>query len=108
MHLHDHCAITVTAAEPATDVIRRRVLVEGRVQGVGYRVSCAREARAAGVAGSVRNLPGGGVEAVFEGSPGPVDALVAWCRRGPSHAGVRTVRVSEQIPTGVTDFRIDG
>lgn len=91
-----------------SEVIRRRVVVEGRVQGVGYRVSCARQARAAGLAGTVRNLAGGGVEAVFEGAPGRVDDLVAWCRRGPSHAQVDAVRVSEAVPTGVTDFRIEG
>jgi acylphosphatase len=91
-----------------SDVIRRRVVVEGRVQGVGYRVSCARRARAAGLAGTVRNLPGGGVEAVFEGAPPGVEDLIAWCRRGPSHARVDTVRVSEAVPTGQTDFRIEG
>jgi len=91
-----------------SDVIRRRVVIEGRVQGVGFRVACAREARAAGVAGTVRNLAAGDVEAVFEGPPGRVDALVAWCRRGPSHARVDAVRVTDGVPTGVTDFRIEG
>jgi acylphosphatase len=88
------------------ETVRRRVLISGRVQGVGFRVACAREAAAAGLAGRVRNLPDGGVEAVFEG-PGPqVDALVAWCRRGPRGAVVRDVRVHDEAVTGASGFTI--
>jgi acylphosphatase len=88
------------------ETVRRRVLVSGRVQGVGYRVACAREAAAAGVAGRVRNLPDGEVEAVFEGPPPQVDALVAWCRRGPRSAVVRDVRVRDEPVTGQIGFAI--
>ena len=87
-------------------MIRRRVVIEGRVQGVGFRVACARQAAAAELAGSVRNLPDGRVEATFEGAPGSVDELVAWCRRGPNAARVSRIRVSELEPTGVTGFVI--
>jgi acylphosphatase len=87
-------------------VIRRRVVVEGRVQGVGFRANCARRARAAGVAGSVTNLPDGRVEATFEGPPDVVEALVDWCARGPTSALVRRVQVSDLPPTGAPDFRI--
>lgn len=87
-------------------MIRRRVVVEGRVQGVGYRVSCAHHAQAAGLGGSVRNLPDGRVEATFEGASAPVDELVAWCRRGPNEARVTRVEVAELEPTGVTGFTI--
>lgn len=87
-------------------MVRRQVLVEGRVQGVGYRVACARVAGAEGVAGSVRNRPDGRVEAVFEGPRDAVDRMVAWCRRGPRSASVRTVRVTELEPTGVAGFVI--
>ena len=76
------------------------------MQGVGYRVSCGRRAQAAGVGGMVRNLPDGRVEAVFEGSPESVDALVAWCEPGPSSAQVRRVRVHDEHPLGETEFRI--
>ena len=91
---------------PEPDVVRRRVVVEGRVQGVGYRVSCARQAATAGLAGAVRNLPDGRVEATFEGPAASVDQLVAWCRRGPSSARVRSVRVHDEPPTGATGFLI--
>jgi acylphosphatase len=87
-------------------VIRRRVVIAGRVQGVGYRVSCARAAQAAGLASSVRNLPDDRVEAVFEGPSDAVEDLVAWCRRGPNAARVRAVTISEEPLTGVTGFQI--
>ena len=87
-------------------VVRRRVVVEGRVQGVFFRDSCRREAATAGVAGSVRNLPDGGVEVVIEGPPQAVDRMVAWCRSGPSRADVSAVHVSDEEPEGLRDFRI--
>jgi acylphosphatase len=76
------------------------------VQGVFFRDSCAREARAAGVAGWIRNRPDGSVEAWFEGPPASVDALVDWCRHGPPHADVDGVEVIEDSPTGLEAFRI--
>ncbi len=82
------------------------MVITGRVQGVGYRVSCAHQAQAAGVGGTVRNLPDGRVEAVFEGSPGAVDALVAWCARGPRMADVRHVEVFDEPPLGDRVFRV--
>ena len=76
------------------------------VQGVGYRASCAREARALCVAGTVRNLHDGRVEAVFEGATDAVDALVAWCERGPAFAHVSRVHVVDEDPVGETGFHI--
>jgi acylphosphatase len=81
-------------------------VVEGRVQGVGYRASCATRARAFGVGGTVRNLPDGRVEAVFEGTEEAVAALVAWCEHGPKYAQVSRVHVVEEEPTGEATFRI--
>ena len=87
-------------------MIARRVLVEGRVQGVFFRDTCRREAIARGVAGWVRNRPDGRVEALFEGPAGAVDAMIAWCRTGPSHAAVEAVEVTAEPVAGVSGFRI--
>ena len=85
-------------------VIRRRVIVHGRVQGVFFRVSCRDEARRIGVAGTVRNMPDGTVEAVIEGRRGAVEALIDWCRTGPKRASVRGVDVFVEEPSGAKDF----
>ena len=87
-------------------MIRRRVVVDGRVQGVFFRDSCRREAAAAGVAGWARNLGDGRVEVVAEGAPEAVERLVAWCRRGPSRAVVTGVQVSEERAEGVRGFSV--
>jgi len=86
--------------------VRRRVIVHGRVQGVFFRGATEAEAAAAGVAGWVRNRPDGSVEAVFEGDPDGVAALVAFCRRGPRHARVARLEVFEEEPEGLRAFRL--
>ena len=83
---------------------RARVLVSGRVQGVGFRVATAQRANARGLAGHVRNRDDGTVEAVFEGEPDAVDTLVAWCSRGPGGARVDNVTVELETPTGAAGF----
>jgi acylphosphatase len=80
--------------------------VQGRVQGVFFRDSCARQARSAGVAGWIRNRSDGAVEAHFEGLEPVVDRLVAWCRQGPARATVTGVDVREDSPAGLEGFRI--
>lgn len=92
------------SAAPGLGVVRRRVVVRGAVQGVGFRASCARRAEALGLAGSVRNRPDGTVEAVFEGDPDAVDSMVAWCRGGPPMARVAGVEVSDEAPRGEAGF----
>ena len=84
----------------AAERIRRRVVVIGRVQGVFFRGSTEDEARARGVDGWVRNRRDGSLEAVFEGSPDAVEALVEFCRRGPRWAQVEKVEV-EEFPNAV-------
>jgi acylphosphatase len=85
-------------------VVRRRVVVSGRVQGVGFRYAVSERARTRGVAGWVRNLPSGQVEAVFEGEERAVEGMVDFCRRGPLGASVRDVQVTSETPAGEAGF----
>ena len=87
-------------------MIRRRIVVSGRVQGVYFRDSCEREARARRVSGWVRNLPDGRVEAAFEGETDAVDAMVRWARFGPPRAEIVHVDVTDEPPTGEGAFRV--
>ncbi|MDP9072492.1 MAG: acylphosphatase [Actinomycetota bacterium] len=86
--------------------VRRRVLVDGRVQGVFFRDSCRDEAVRAGVAGWAANLADGRVEVVVEGEPEAVEGVVAWCRQGPPGARITDVQVTEQEPEGLSDFDV--
>ena len=87
-----------------SDVVRRRVVASGRVQGVFFRDSTRREAERHGVAGYSRNLADGTVESVFEGAPDAVDRLVAFVRSGPGHAEVDRAEVLEEEPEGLEGF----
>jgi acylphosphatase len=80
------------------NVRRVQVVISGRVQGVAFRANCQRQASSLGVTGWVRNLWDGSVEALFEGSPEAVDAMLRWCRQGPPHAMVTGVEVTEAEP----------
>ncbi len=82
------------------------MIVSGSVQGVGFRWACREEADRVDVAGFVRNLPDGRVEAAFEGADGAVEAMVAWCRTGPGWAHVTGVEEVDEPPTGTTGFLI--
>ena len=87
-------------------MVRYRVLVSGRVQGVFFRDSCRRVAEEHDVGGWVRNLPDGRVEAVFEGPPDDVRLLVDWASHGPRRAVVDDIAVHPEPPEGLTTFRI--
>jgi acylphosphatase len=87
-------------------MIRRRVVVQGLVQGVFFRDSVRRRAATAGVSGWVRNRPDGAVEAVFEGDPDAVSQLVAFCHEGPRGARVDAVEVTDEVPEGLGGFAI--
>ncbi|NDL57452.1 acylphosphatase [Phytoactinopolyspora mesophila] len=90
----------------SASLIRRRVVVHGMVQGVFFRDTCRREAVRHGVGGWVRNNADGTVEAVFEGQPEGVEAMVAWARQGPPSAQVRQVDTTDEQVEGVTGFDV--
>ena len=87
-------------------MVRYRVLISGRVQGVFFRDSCRRLAEQHDVAGWVRNLSDGRVEAVFEGPPDDVRHLLDWAHHGPRQAVVNAISVHPEPPEGLTTFHI--
>ena len=78
--------------------------VTGRVQGVSYRAATQQEAERLGVTGWVRNEPDGSVAVHAEGEAAAVEALVAWCRRGPVGSRVRDVAVRDAAAGGHRRF----
>ena len=87
-------------------VQRRRVVVQGHVQGVFFRETTRRRAQTAGVSGWARNLPDGSVEAVFEGERDAVERLVEFAREGPRGARVDWVDVVSEEPEGLEGFSV--
>jgi len=85
---------------------RAHVYVSGRVQGVFFRATTRDNAQEKGVDGWVKNLDDGRVEAVFEGDPDAVDAMVDFCYEGSDMASVSTVEVEEEEPEGLDEFTI--
>lgn len=85
--------------------ITRHLLVVGRVQGVGYRQSMVRKAASLQIRGWVRNLVDGRVEAVVQGTPDAVAAIMAWTRHGPRTASVERVEV-EPVEGRFTSFDV--
>ncbi len=88
-------------------LIRRRVTVHGRVQGVFFRDRMRACADRHGVAGWVRNCTDGSVQAVLEGEPAAVDRVIEFCSVGPRAATVERIEVSEsEPPEGLSGFEI--
>jgi acylphosphatase len=95
-----------SGASDHAEARRVHVWVSGRVQGVGYRWYTREEAMRRALAGWVRNLPDGRVEAVFEGPPDRVDSMLEWCRTGPRMAGVQRVEAVDEPAAAEEGFRI--
>lgn len=96
--------MVIRGGEPP-EAVRRRLVVDGRVQGVFYRASAEREAVVRGLSGFARNERDGTVLVEVEGPPQLVEEFVAWCRVGPSRAVVTRVAVEELEPVGTHGFR---
>jgi acylphosphatase len=90
-----------------TDPLNRvRAIVSGRVQGVWFRASVREIADSLGLAGWVRNLTDGSVEAVFEGPLAHVERAIVWCATGPDRAVVDHIETFAETPEGLSGFRI--
>ncbi len=83
--------------------VRIHLKIFGRVQGVCFRHYCREHAERSGVKGFVRNNDDGSVEVVAEGEKQVVNDFIAWCRRGPPLAAVRTCEEKDEPPTGEFD-----
>jgi acylphosphatase len=86
--------------------LRAHVWIAGRVQGVAFRAYTVDEASVRGVTGWVGNIPDGRVEAVFEGERAVVEAMIAWCRKGPPAARVSSVEVIWEEPKDERGFEV--
>ena len=87
--------------------IQRKIVVRGKVQGVGFRNATWRKAMVLGIRGSVRNLDDGSVEILASATDKEFKVFENWCRVGPSHARVDCLEISELDQTGFRDFSID-
>ncbi|MEL7538696.1 MAG: acylphosphatase [Pseudomonadota bacterium] len=85
------------------------VLVSGKVQGVWYRASAAREASRGALTGWIRNCDNGVVEALVCGRESAVERWLTWCKQGPIHAQVDNVAVDDvEITDGLASFLVRG
>ena len=84
--------------------IARQLRIHGRVQGVYYRASMVQQAQRLGAAGWVRNRADGSVQALVQGPPDVVDALIGWAGRGPAQAQVERVDVGDAAPEAHSGF----
>ena len=84
-------------------MIRAHLLIQGRVQGVGFRANARRMANRLNLRGWVRNMRNGDVEILVEGPEFEVDRLIAWSQRGPTSAYVSKVRVEKSEATNKFD-----
>lgn len=94
------------SADENQTLIRKRALVHGRVQGVGYRVSAQAEATRLGLSGTVRNRFDGTVETEVEGAPAAVETYIRWLGEGPRWAEVTGVEVVDVDVKGTQGFNI--
>jgi len=86
--------------------ICRLAVVKGRVQGVTFRASCAREAQTVGVTGYARNLPDGNVEVLLQGTAEAVEKVLLWCHQGPPSARVDAVITQEATSRQCSHFAV--
>ncbi len=87
------------------DVVRRRLILTGHVQGVFFRASVQEAAENEGVAGWASNRSDGSVEVVLEGPASAVESVLGYCRIGPVNARVDSAEIKEEDPKGLSGFQ---
>lgn len=87
-------------------MVHKNVLIQGFVQGVGFRYSTRKMAYQFGIKGFVRNLPDGSVYVEAEGTEAQVEEFINWCQAGPARATIRSVSVEEGPLVHFRDFNI--
>ncbi len=85
---------------------RRKFVITGRVQGVGFRYHCSTEATRLGLVGFVRNQLDGTVEVQAQGDEASLDALENWCHNGPAFASVKSVELAALELGDETKFKV--
>lgn len=95
-------------SRPSAEFVTRHLIIDGRVQGVGFRWSLCYEAERLGITGWVRNRSEGSVEALVHGTLNDVDTLTAWAQHGPPGARVDHIAFDDRPTTanerGWTEF----
>ena len=95
-----------TGVKIGENIVKKHVLVSGKVQGVFYRKNTQKTAIQHLVKGWVRNRYDGRVEAVFEGKEDNVNKVLQWCREGPRKAIVQELIVTDQHVEGLRNFKV--
>jgi acylphosphatase len=85
---------------PETNIFRLHTVIEGRVQGVGFRYFVLNKANQLDITGWVRNTPDGNVEVVAEGHRVELDELLSALRSGPRSAFVSRMKENWDTPNG--------
>jgi acylphosphatase len=83
-----------------------RIVIQGNVQGVGFRFHTRKEAQKLGITGWVKNQPDGTVLIDAEGEIKNLGVFVAWCHKGPALARVHDVDVTEEPVKGYENFDV--
>ncbi|NMC36420.1 acylphosphatase [Candidatus Beckwithbacteria bacterium] len=83
-----------------------RIIIQGRVQGIGFRFSAVSYAKKLGLAGTVCNQNDGSVLIEVEGDQDSLETFVAWCHQGPRLAKIKQVEVFENKIQNYSDFEI--
>ena len=98
MALRSVSLVSILTPHQKTDphVVRRKLLISGVVQGVGFRWACRQAAKDAGIAIWAHNLPDGRVEVLLEGPANAVADVEEWCHTGPRHAVVAQVEGKDE------------